>query len=191
MHKINELDTRLFLYLNGKHNAFFDPVMYWTSHKLFWIPFYALLVYIIIKEYKRNSLHIFVAIAILITLCDQISSHLIKQCVKRLRPSHDPALEGLVHLSAAGPGGKYGFVSSYAANAFGLAVFLILLLPKRYNVLKWVLLFWACLVSYSRIYVGVHYPADVVAAGVLGAMLAYLVFLVYRYVMQAYFQRTD
>lgn len=179
--KLNELDTRLFLYLNGKHNAFFDPIMYWASHKLFWIPFYGFLLFIIIREYRKQSPYILISIAVLITLCDQTASHLIKKAVQRLRPSHEPALEGLVHLSKAGPGGQYGFVSSHSANAFGLAVFLVLLLPPRYRALKFILLFWACLVGYSRIYVGVHYPGDVIVAGLIGALLAYFIFLAYNY----------
>lgn len=115
------------------------------------------------------------AIGILIALCDQTASHLIKQAVKRLRPSHEPALENLIHLSEAGPGGQYGFVSSHAANAFGLGTFLILILPKQFNWLKWTLLFWACLISYSRIYNGVHYPSEVIVGGIIGILYGYLV----------------
>jgi undecaprenyl-diphosphatase len=153
--------------------------MYWASDKLFWIPFYLIIVYIIIKEYKRQSISILISIGVLITLCDQIASHLLKTLVKRLRPSHEPLLNGLVHLSKAGPGGQYGFVSSHAANVFGLATFLILILPKKYNLLKWILAFWASLVAYSRIYNGVHYPLDVIVAGLIGMFLAYLIAKVY------------
>ena len=180
LEKIKDLDTELFLYLNGIHNTFFDIIMYWASDKLFWIPFYAVICYILIREYKKQSISIFISIAILITLCDQIASHLIKNLVKRLRPSHEQALESMIHLSKAGPGGQYGFVSSHSANAFGLATFLILLLPKKYNTLKWVLAFWAFLVAYSRIYNGVHYPSDVVVAAMIGIALAYIVFIAYR-----------
>lgn len=183
MEKIKQLDTELFLYLNGKHNDFFDSVMYWASDKLFWIPFYAVLVFLIIREYQKQSMYILLSIGILITLCDQIASHLIKNVVKRLRPSHEPALQHLVHLSDAGPGGQYGFVSSHAANAFGLAAFLILLLPKKYNPLKWILAFWATLVAYSRIYNGVHYPSDVIVAALIGILLAYIVMTIYSYTL--------
>lgn len=179
LENINQLDTRLFLYLNSKNNSFFDIIMYWASDKLFWIPFYLIIVYIIIKEYKRQSISILISIGVLITLCDQIASHLLKTLVKRLRPSHEPLLNGLVHLSKAGPGGQYGFVSSHAANVFGLATFLILILPKKYNLLKWILAFWASLVAYSRIYNGVHYPLDVIVAGLIGMFLAYLIAKVY------------
>lgn len=179
--KIKDLDTQLFLYLNEKHNPFFDPIMYWASHKWFWVPFYAFLVFIIIKEFKKKSIYVLVAIGLLITICDQTASHLIKNMVKRLRPSHQPSLQNLIHLSEAGPGGQYGFISSHSANAFGLATFLILMLPKKYNWLKIALLFWAVLVAYSRIYNGVHYPADVIVAMLLGTLYGYLVaFLLHK-----------
>jgi undecaprenyl-diphosphatase len=177
--KIKSLDTELFLFLNGKHNSFFDPIMYWASDKLFWIPFYLLLAFIIIKQYKKQSITIFVSIAFLILISDQIASHLIKNLVERLRPSHEPSLQGLVHLSEAGPGGMYGFISSHAANAFALTAFLFFLLPKNFKWLKWILICWAILVSYSRIYNGVHYPSDVAVAAVLGSILAWGVYKIY------------
>ena len=113
LEKIKTLDTELFLFINGKHNGFFDTVMYWASDKLFWFPFYALLIFFLIKIYKKESALILISIAVLITLCDQTASGLIKKAVKRLRPSHEPSLQNLVHLSEAGPGGQYGFISSF------------------------------------------------------------------------------
>lgn len=186
LEKIKQLDTELFLYLNSKHNAFFDPIMYWASDKLFWIPFYLVIVFLLIREYKKQSVYILISIGILITLCDQIASNLIKNTVQRLRPSHEPLLEGLIHLSKAGPSGPYGFISSHSANAFGLATFLILVLPKKYNPLKWILGFWAVLVAYSRIYNGVHYPSDVIVAALIGILLAYLVFKIYSKIKLKY-----
>ena len=180
LEKLNQADTELFLFINGKHNSFLDPIMYWASDKFFWIPFYAILLFLLIRQYRKNSVSILVTIAILIAACDQVASHLIKNAVKRLRPSHEPALTGLIHLSHAGPGGKYGFVSSHAANAFGLAIFLILLLPKKYRPLKWILAFWAVLVSYSRIYNGVHYPGDVLVAAAIGCLFGWLAWIAYN-----------
>ncbi|MBL7881809.1 MAG: phosphatase PAP2 family protein, partial [Chryseobacterium gambrini] len=112
--------------------------------------------FFLIKIYKKFSTYILLAIGITITLSDQIASGLIKKTFMRLRPSHEPSLIPLIHLSKAGPGGMYGFVSSHSANSFGLLTFLFLLLPSKYKWLKFVLLFWAILVSYSRIYNGVH-----------------------------------
>lgn len=187
LEKLNELDTKLFLYLNGKNNTFFDTIMYYASDKLFWIPFYLIITFILIQEYKKKSISILISIAIVIALCDQVASSLLKNSVKRLRPSHEPLLNGLVHLSKAGPGGQYGFVSSHAANAFGLATFLILLLPKKYNPLKWILVFWAILVSYSRIYNGVHYPLDVIVAALIGVLIGYLIYKLFTIVQKKYF----
>lgn len=175
LEELKQFDTRLFLYLNGKHNTFFDPIMYWASHKWFWVPFYLFLVIIIIREFKKKSIYVLLAIVFLITICDQTASNLIKNTVKRLRPSHEPTLQNLIHLSKAGRGGEYGFISSHSANAFGLATFLILLLPSKYNWLKIVLALWAILVAYSRIYNGVHYPSDVIVAMLLGIIYGFLV----------------
>lgn len=170
---LKDLDARLFLFLNGKHDAFFDPIMYWASNKFFWFPFYALLIFLLIRWYRKRSVLILVSVAVLITLSDQLASHLIKNLVRRPRPSHAPALAGLVHLSPAGAGGMFGFVSSHAANCVALTVFLGVMLAGRHRWLRYVLWAWALLVCYSRIYVGVHYPGDVVAGALLGAALGY------------------
>ena len=124
MEYLKTIDTELFLFLNGIHNAFFDTIMFWLSDKLFWIPMYLLIIFLMIRRYKMRGVLMLLFIGIVIALCDQTASHLLKNLVQRLRPSQDPALTGLVHLSKAGPGGLYGFVSSHAANCFGLATFI-------------------------------------------------------------------
>ncbi|WP_134090766.1 phosphatase PAP2 family protein [Olivibacter sp. XZL3] len=177
---LKQFDTELFLAINGKHNAFFDTIMYWSSDKLFWFPFYAVLLVFLVRIYKKFAIYILLAIAATITLCDQTASGLLKNLVKRFRPSHEPTLAGLVHLSEAGPGGKYGFVSSHSANAFGLVTFLFFLLPAKYNWLKIILLFWALLVSYSRIYNGVHYPFDILGGALVGVLSGSLIWLIFR-----------
>jgi undecaprenyl-diphosphatase len=176
---LNTLDTRLFLILNGWHNSFFDPIMYWFSDKLIWIPMYLLIAFYIVKHYKRQGIYILLFIGLVILLCDQTASLLIKNIVHRLRPSHEPALAGLVHLSKAGPGGLYGFVSSHAANAFGVATFLAFSLNARFKILTYWLFVWALLVSYSRIYNGVHYPGDVAGGIIVGIFIGWMLARVY------------
>ncbi|MCZ8197098.1 MAG: phosphatase PAP2 family protein [Flavobacterium sp.] len=174
MKEINKIDTEIFIFLNGLHNPFLDVIMFWASDKLFWVPFYIFLVVIIYREYKRRSIYVLITIALTIFFCDQTASHLFKPLVKRLRPSHEPFLKDIIHLSEAGPGGMYGFISSHATNVSGLATFLFFLLPRKYNTLKIILIFWACIVSYSRIYNGVHYPLDVICGMLVGLLYGYI-----------------
>ncbi|MBD3750100.1 MAG: phosphatase PAP2 family protein [Sphingobacteriales bacterium] len=164
-------DTQLFLKINGLHHAFFDPIMYALSSKLFWIPFYAALIWWMWKRFGKQVLWVLLFVALMITSADRISSGILKNSVKRLRPSHEMALSSQIHLSKAGPGGNYGFVSSHATNCFSLSLFLWMVLPAKDRNLKIVILFWAIFVSYSRIYNGVHYPLDVFFGGLIGTLI--------------------
>ena len=176
---LKKWDTQLFLFLNSKHNAFFDVVMYWASDKLFWIPFYVVLAVLVIRYFKRNSIIVLLCVAALIASSDQIASTFFKNTFKRLRPSHEAALQNVIHLSKAGAGGPFGFISSHASNSFALFVFLSLVFPVRFKPLKYVLFCWALLVSYSRIYNGVHYPGDVLVAAIVGSILGWLFSKIY------------
>ena len=182
MEFLNSIDTELFLLINGCHNAFFDQIMFWLSDRLIWIPMYLLIVFFMIRRYKMRGVLMILFVGLVIALCDQTASHLIKNLVQRLRPSHEPTLAGLIHLSKAGPGGLYGFVSSHAANVFGLATFLSFVLDKQFKLLKYWLFFWAVLVAYSRIYNGVHYPGDVVVGAVIGAFFGWVISKLFFYV---------
>lgn len=181
MEYLKTIDTELFMLINGLHNAFFDQIMYWLSDKLFWIPMYLLIAFFMVRRYKMRGVLMLLFVGVVIVLCDQTASHLIKNLVQRLRPSHEPTLAGLVHLSKAGPGGLYGFASSHAANVFGLATFLYFVLDKQFKVLKYGLFAWAVLVSYSRIYNGVHYPGDVLVGSFIGIVYGYLMAKAYFY----------
>ncbi|PKP35587.1 MAG: phosphatase PAP2 family protein [Bacteroidetes bacterium HGW-Bacteroidetes-17] len=177
---IKNLDTELFLAINGSHNSIFDFLMFWASNKLIWIPLYLFFLYLLIKNYKWKTVGIFLSVIVLIVLSDQGSVHLFKNVFLRLRPCHEPQLEGLVHLVHGKCGGQFGFISSHAANTFGLAVFLIQFLGKKYRYFTVLVLLWALIVSYSRIYLGVHYPGDVIFGAAFGSMLGFLVFFLYK-----------
>lgn len=171
---LKNIDNHLFLILNGFHNAFFDKVMWYISSTTFWIPAYLILLAYFIFKYRKRSLYIVIAIAIIILISDQVASGIIKPLAERLRPSHEPTLKGLVHIVNGYKGGMFGFVSSHAANTFGLAIFLVLLFKNRY--FSVVILLWASIVSYSRIYLGVHYPGDVIGGAIIGLLAAWMVF---------------
>lgn len=168
-------DTDLFLFLNGLHSTFFDGFMFAVSAKFTWIPLYVALLYVIIKSKKRESIWLILALVLCVVVADQIASGIIKNAVQRLRPSHDGNLEGLVHLVRGHKSGKYGFVSSHASNTFGLAVLTSLFFKdKTYTT---IILLWAILVSYSRIYLGVHYPLDILGGATVGVVVAFVSYL--------------
>ncbi|MCW8898399.1 MAG: phosphatase PAP2 family protein [Flavobacteriales bacterium] len=171
---LKDIDTQLFLFLNGIHSPFFDVVFEYFSGKFFWIPLYALLFVIAILKLKWRIIYFTLAVVALIFLSDKISVYWFKDVFMRYRPCHNLDISHLVHL-VDGCGGKYGFVSSHAANTFALATYLGIILKKHFpKMLLWMLI-WAAVVSYSRIYLGVHYPADIAVGGILGIVIGLLV----------------
>jgi len=163
-----EFDQKAFLYLNGLHSPELDKIMYWISSNTFWIPLYIVLLCMVIyhgRPYRFIMTILFIVIAV--TLSDRISV-LIKYLVERPRPTHNFEIAEMVHTVNNYTGGMYGFVSSHAANVFCVATFL----SYQFKHYKWglFLFFWATLVAYSRIYLGVHYPLDIICGAVLGAL---------------------
>ena len=174
------LDQEAFIFINQQiQNGFFDWLMPQLRNKYTWIPFYVLIFIWLIWKYKYNGLLIAVFTAITFGFTDFISSSIMKPLFERLRPCNDPFFRDQVRLLInCGPG--YSFTSSHATNHFGLAFFLILIFYNKY---KWVLplgILWALSVGFAQIYVGVHYPGDIAGGAVLGALIAFLVWLIYR-----------
>lgn len=175
LNMLNTWDTDLFLILNGAHNSFWDFIMFWASDKFIWIPVYALFLFILWRKYYSKIWIVILFAALLIFLSDQISVHLFKDVFQRLRPCNDPALDGMVHLVNGKCGGSFGFYSSHASNIFAIAVFVISLLGKKNPWMLLLILIWADLIAYSRIYLGVHYPGDVIAGAMVGSLLGWMV----------------
>ena len=167
LHQLINIDHQWFIAINSLHNSFFDEVMYWISYKYTWIPLYIIFIYSIIKKFKSQSWIIILFVILTIILTDQLSV-LIKDTFCRLRPSHNPLFENLIHLNHGNKGGLYGFVSSHAANTAGLSTFLIFFPILRSKNSVFLLISWSLLVSYSHIYNGLHYPTDVIGGIILG-----------------------
>ena len=173
---LKTFDEFLFLKINGCYHPLADAFMIFFSKKLVWLPLYGVLIFLIVNEFKKNSIYILLTIAFMITFTDQFTSGLLKPLIERLRPCNEPHLQGLIHL-VNDCGGNYGFVSSHAANSFAIAMFLYLLFDK--NKFFGLLFLWAFIVSYSRVYLGVHYPGDVICGGFIGAVSGYMFYYGY------------
>jgi len=179
LEKLNELDQQLFLFLNSLHSPFWDTIMYWVSDRFIWAPFYLALFVFIIYRFKKQAFLIIPFAILLIVIVDQLAVLLFKNVFERLRPCHNPGLADLMHLVKDHCGGKYGFISNHAANSFGLAAYTSLLFNKKW--FSTTLFTWAALVSYSRIYLGVHYPGDILGGMIFGILTGWLVFMMYQF----------
>lgn len=177
---LEEIDHKIVLTINGWNTPVLDQIMWVVSGKLTWIPLYILLIYLASKKLPRKQVVFFSLIAILtVVIGDLISNYCFKENVQRYRPTHNLLLKDLLHLYEVGPGefyrgGLYSFTSSHATNFFAIAVFIGLSLRQFYPKLIYILLSVAILVSFSRLYLGVHYLSDIVVGACVGSLVAYL-----------------
>ena len=177
--KILDVDRSLFLFINGAHTGWLDVIMKGFSASYTWIPLYVFLLYLLFHRLQwKRALFAIGAVLLCFLLTDRTSVMLFKDVFCRLRPSHEPTLEGMVHL-LEGRGGLYGFVSSHAANLFGLSILCSFILRKRW--LNWMLFILVAIMGYSRIYVGKHYPLDVVCGALLGIFIGWLIYKLHIY----------
>lgn len=166
-------DQNLLLQLNGLHNQFFDTFMWFATDEISWLPFFAVLLFSIYKTKPREFIFILIAITLTVLVCDQVSG-LFKDWIARPRPTREPAIMEQVHTVNNYRGGHFGFFSAHAANTFGIAVLLSLIMKHR--LLSLILIIWAILESYSRIYLGVHYPLDIITGIAFGSFVGYSIY---------------
>lgn len=187
MEQLIALDTQWLVAINGCHNPWLDTLMWYISKSTMWLPLYAFLLALIIYHYGilpykaskskvciTHCVLIILAFAIAVGGADYISSGIIKHAVCRLRPTHEPALAGMLHIVRGYTGGMYGFVSSHAANTMACALLFSLLYRNKLATCG--LMLWVALNCYSRMYLGVHYPLDILGGLVVGTLTALLAY---------------
>jgi len=170
---IVEADHKLFFFLNGLHQNWLDAPMTLVSNRLVWIPLYAWILYLLYRKYGKGTWIILLCAIGLILFSDQ-TANVFKEIVQRFRPTHNPTFGHLVHTVNEYRGGTYGFFSGHATNAFALIMYSLSLLKPSKTYFKIILISYACITSYSRIYLGVHYPADIFVGALCGIGLGFL-----------------
>ena len=179
---LNDIDTNALLAVNGLHDMFQDALWWMVSAKWSSLLLALGLVWILLHQNRRHALLVLLMLVLAFALADQISSGLIKHLVERLRPTHDPSLGDAVHIVNGYRGGMYGFVSSHAANAFAAATFLSLVIRRRAVMIS--LFTWALLQCYSRVYLGVHYPGDILGGLIVGILVGWLVWRLMQWIQR-------
>ncbi len=177
--RLVNIDRSLTLFLNGSDSLWLDGFATTVSATLTWLPAYLVLFYVIIRHGDMREIVLTVlAVALCVLLADQIASGLFKPLVARPRPAGDPTLMLTIDVVEGYRGGRYGFFSSHAANTFAVAMFTALLV--RHRLLTVVMMSWAILNSWSRVYLGVHYVGDILCGAICGLLVGSLVYLLFR-----------
>lgn len=175
LEQLSQWESGLFFFINGHHSPFMDVIMWTFSSRLIWLPLaYIVLFYMYCKENRKYWLMDVLLIVMLLTVCDQVSSGIMKHYFLRLRPSHDPNFAPFVRLLHGYAGGQYGFPSSHATNSFGVAFFTERIVrDKRFSFFIYLSAF---IISYSRVYLGVHFFSDIFVGAVIGLSFGYVFF---------------
>ncbi|SDX84852.1 undecaprenyl-diphosphatase [Lutibacter oricola] len=178
-------DVELLIYLNNLGTSQWDGFWLFITNKLSAIPLYILLLYFFYKQFGlKKTVVMLIFVALLIAVSDQ-TSNMFKYGFKRLRPCHNDAIVNLIRLVKPSCGGKFSYFSAHAANSIAIAVFFSLWLKQYYKYLMPILLFWAFAVAYSRVYIGVHFPLDILTGALFGVFYA----LIFYYLLKLFYTR--
>ncbi|QWX84560.1 phosphatase PAP2 family protein [Cellulophaga sp. HaHaR_3_176] len=186
LEELVQYDKQLFLFLNNLGTPTWDSFWLFITNKFSSIPLYIVLAILFYKSYGfKKTIAVLVTIALLITVTDQLANFF-KYGVQRLRPCHDIEVNSLMRLVKQSCGGQFGYFSAHAANSFAVAFFFTKFLNKKIKYIRFLLLSWAVLVAYSRIYIGVHFPLDVISGALIGSVFSWLfaklyIFATYRF----------
>lgn len=181
MDEIKQLDWDLMILLNDWGNDTVDLIFNVITYKYYAIPLYLFLLYILFKKLSRRELIIaLITIAFLVLVSDQLAMLFKNTLVQRFRPFREPALEGLIS-KVGKSGGTYGFYSGHASSSMALAVYLWQHFKKSHKTLGLFIFLWAIAVAYSRVYLGVHYPGDVLMGIFMGSIIGWSCYKLYTY----------
>lgn len=184
LEKILNLDTQLFVFLNGLGSETYDWLWLFLTKQMNWIPLFALLLYLIIKKLGgKQSLYLLLFVAVLLIFSDQITN-LFKFGFKRLRPCNNPEINSFIRVVQVRK--SFSFFSGHAANSMAVATFLYLIMKPHFKYIGF-LFFWPLLFAYSRIYLGLHYPLDIIFGYIFGFISGFLMFKIYQFTQIKYF----
>lgn len=183
------IDHQVFNFINQDlSNSFFDKIMPIIRNKKTWFPLYFLIAILLIKFKKKEALLIILFSVLCVGLADSISSHIMKPYFERIRPCYLEGFAEQVNLVVSRCSGAFSFPSSHAANHFALGGFLALVLFKTNKYLSHLFIFWAVIICFAQVYVGVHFPFDVFIGALLGILIAYLVYLIFLKFKKKFFK---
>jgi len=180
--RMEEWDRSLFLILNSNlANPFFDAILPYFRDSVFWTPLYLFIIVFMLINFGKKGLWWVVAFVATVAIADLLGTYAFKETVRRIRPCNEPGLSGQVRLLLQKCPGGYSFLSNHAANHFGLATFMVLTFKPIFKQWVYFAYLWALLICFAQVYVGAHYPFDIVAGAILGMAAGYLTASVYRH----------
>jgi len=186
LEQLLQYDKELFLYLNNLGTKTWDGFWLLYTHKFNWIPFYLFLLILLYKHLGKQKMIVLVlVVTAMIVFTDQVTNAF-KYGFERFRPCHEAALQPIMRIVKEGCGGRFGFFSGHSSNSMAVAVFLGLLLRTKYKYLIIMLLFWSFLMAYSRVYLGVHYPSDIICGMAFGALSGFGFYKLNNYLAQRF-----